>query len=154
MRKNRRNNVRKMRKHQGKRWETVRKPGKRNIEGITMIITGTQVPKTKRQNVSRINVSIISVDRVFHRSANFCQLFMVIIFIHNLQNRKSRKVIVRYLAEINVFDDFSQTVHVDDNTPKMQLETVLKKVYRKQKKPHYASYVQFVIFNPWKVPWS
>ena len=72
MRKNRRNNVRKMRKHQGKRWETVRKPGKRNIEGITMIITGTQVPKTKRQNVSRINVSIISVDRVFHRSANFC----------------------------------------------------------------------------------
>ena len=56
---------------------------------------------------------------------------MVIIFIHNLQNRKSRKVIVRYLAEINVFDDFSQTVHVDDNTPKMQLETVLKKVCRK-----------------------
>ena len=34
-----------------------------------------------------------------------------------MQNRKSCKVIVRYLAEINVFDDFSQIVYADDNTP-------------------------------------
>ena len=40
---------------------------------------------------------------------------MVIIFIHNLQNRESCEVIVRYSAEINVFNDFSQTVYADDN---------------------------------------
>ena len=56
---------------------------------------------------------------------------MVIIFIHDLQNRKSCKVIVRYLAEINVFDDFSQTVYADDNMPNA---TEFKKL-RKQKKP-------------------
>ena len=54
-----------MRKHQGKRQETVRKPGKHNIEGITMIITGIYVPETKRQNVSRQNTSVISNDGVF-----------------------------------------------------------------------------------------
>ena len=29
----------------GKRYETVREPGKHNIEGITMIITGIKFPK-------------------------------------------------------------------------------------------------------------
>ena len=37
---NRRNTGRNMRKYQGKRRETVRKPGNHNIEGITMTITG------------------------------------------------------------------------------------------------------------------
>ena len=37
---NRRNTGRNMRKHQGKRWETVRKPGNHNFEGITITITG------------------------------------------------------------------------------------------------------------------
>ena len=41
---------------------------------------------------------------------------MVKILIHNFQNRKSCHVIVRYFAEIHVFDDFSQTVYADDNT--------------------------------------
>ena len=49
---------------------------------------------------------------------------MVIIFIHDLQNRKSCKVIVRYLAEINVFDDFSQTVYADDNMPNATVDWV------------------------------
>ena len=39
---------------------------------------------------------------------------MVIIFTHDLQNRKSCKAIVRYLAEVNVFDDFRQTVFADN----------------------------------------
>ena len=42
---------------------------------------------------------------------------MVIIFIHDLQNRKTCEAIVRYLAEINVFGDFNRTVYADDNTP-------------------------------------
>ena len=51
---------------------------------------------------------------------------MVIILIHNLQNRKSCQVIVRYLAEINVFDDFSQTVYADDNMPNATGDCVKK----------------------------
>ena len=42
---------------------------------------------------------------------------MVIIFMLNFLNRKLCEVIVHYLAEINAFDDFSQTVYADDNTP-------------------------------------
>ena len=49
---------------------------------------------------------------------------MVIIFIHDLLNRKSCKVIVRYLAKINVFDDFSQTVYADDNMPNATVDWV------------------------------
>ena len=58
---NRRNTKRNMRKHQEKGLKTVRKPGKHNIDGITIII----VPETKRQNVS-----MISIDQVFQSSAN------------------------------------------------------------------------------------
>ena len=49
---------------------------------------------------------------------------MVIIFIHNLQNKKSCKVIKLYLAEINVFDDFNQTVYRLMIPRQMQRETV------------------------------
>ena len=90
-----------MRKHQGKRYKIVRKPGKHIIGGITLIITGTLLPQTKRQNVSMINI-----DRVFHKSANLRELFMVIIFIHNFQNKKWYKVIGCYLTEI------SQLIHL------------------------------------------
>ena len=50
--------------------------------------------------------------------------------MHNLQNRRSYKVIVRYLVEINVFDNFSQTVYVGDNTPNATGDCA-KKVYWK-----------------------
>ena len=40
---------------------------------------------------------------------------MVIPFIHNLQNRELFQVIIGYLAEINVFHDFSETAHANDN---------------------------------------
>ena len=51
---------------------------------------------------------------------------MVIIFIHDLQNRKSSKVIVHYLTNINVFDAFSQTVYADNKTPNATGDCVRK----------------------------
>ena len=51
---------------------------------------------------------------------------MVIIFIHNLQNRKSSKVIARYLTKINVFEALSQTVYADDKTPNATEDCVRK----------------------------
>ena len=77
---------------------------------------------------------------------------MAIIFIHNLQNRKSCKVIVRYLAEISVYADvYVYAVYADDNTPNATGDCVT--ISRKSLK-NIVSYVQFVIFNPWKLPWS
>ena len=58
----------------------------------------------------------------------------MIIFIHNLKNRQVRKVIVHYLSEssegFKVFDGFSQTGRVDDNTPNTTGIRV-KKIYKK-----------------------
>ena len=48
------------------------------------------------------------------------------IFIHNMQNRKQCKVILRYLLEIYAFDDFGQTVFDDDNTPNATGDCVKK----------------------------
>ena len=42
---------------------------------------------------------------------------MIIPFIQNLQNRELFQVIIRYLAEINVFHDFSETAYANDNMP-------------------------------------
>ena len=49
---------------------------------------------------------------------------MVIILIHNFQNKKSSKVIKRYLAEINVLYDLNQTVYRLMIPRQMQRETV------------------------------
>ena len=56
--------------------------------------------ETKLIKVYQQNDSIKCVDRVFHTSANLCKLFLIIIFIHNFQNRKACEVIVHYLTEI------------------------------------------------------
>ena len=55
---------------------------------------------------------------------------MVRIFMHNLQNKKSCKVVVCYLVGINASDNFSQIVYADDNTP-YSTEDCVKKIYRK-----------------------
>ena len=50
-----------------------------------------------------------------------------------LQNKKSCKVIVRYLDKISqlyAFDNFSQTAHTDENAPNATGACV-KKLYRK-----------------------
>ena len=54
---------------------------------------------------------------------------MVIIFIHNLQNGKSCKVIVHYLAEISQLKHLtiSAKQHMVITTCQAQQETVLKK---------------------------
>ena len=82
---------------------------------------------------------------------------MVIIFIHNLQNRKPCKVVVRYLAEI------SQLMHLMISaklqmlmiTCQTQRETVfMLKNFKGSKKSLkiIVSQVQFVIFNLQKQP--
>ena len=74
---------------------------------------------------------MISVDRVFHTSANLRQLFMVIIFIHNLKNSKSCKVIVLYLAAISQLMHLTNLakLHILMITRQTQRKTVLKKLY-------------------------
>ena len=79
---------------------------------------------------------------------------MVIIFILNLQNRKLCEVIVHYLAETNAFDDFSQTVYADDNTPNATGHCIKKVIGSRESFENIVSYVQFVTFNPWKVLWN
>ena len=55
---------------------------------------------------------------------------MVIIFLHTLQNRKTCKVIVRYLAEISQVTHLtiSAKLHMLMITRQIQRETMLKKL--------------------------
>ena len=81
------------------------------------------------------------------------KLFRVTIFTQNLQNKKSYKVIVRYLAEIFqlIHLTVSAELHMLMITRQMQRETVFKNFIGSRKSlKNIVSKVQFVIYNPWK----
>ena len=75
---------------------------------------------------------------------------MVILFIHNLQNSKSRKVIVRYLAEISqlMHLTISSKLHILMITRQTQRETKENLIESTKSLKNIFSKVQFAIFNP------
>ena len=101
---------------------------------------------------------MISIDRVFHTSANLHWMFVVIVFIHNLQNRKSYIAIGCYLGEIPQSMRFtiSAKLHMLKITRQTQLKTLVEKNFIGSRKSlkNIVTLIQFVIFNPLKVPWG
>ena len=93
-----------------------------------MIIMGIYVSKTKRHNTFPQNVSLISINRVVHASDNLRKLIMVIIFMHSLENSKSCKFIVSYLAEISQLMHLAISLKLDMLmiTHQTQQETLLE----------------------------
>ena len=118
-----------MRKHQGKRQETVRKLVKHNVEGINLI--KSREIKLPKQNGKIISAKYIyAKHRVLHTSA--CNNFPKYI-----AKQKICKVIVRYLAEISQVEHLtvSAKLYMLMITHQIQRNTMLKKLYRKYKKP-------------------
>ena len=98
--------------------------------------------RNKTANVSLQNPYIISIDGVIHTI--FANL--AIIFLHDLQKRKSFKVTVCYLCwnlPINAFDNFSQTVYTNENTPN-GTGACITKLYRKQRNPQKYCFISLV----------
>ena len=88
---------------------------------------------------------MISVSRVFYTSNNLHQLFIIITFIHNLQNRKpcidmyvytlwlkfSQLMYLKVSARLHMLMTFNQTPYADDDMPNKMVDCVKKNLFRK-----------------------
>ena len=83
-------------------------------------------------------------------------MFVVIVFIHNLQNRKSYIAIGCYLGEISqsMRCTISAKLHMMKITRQTQLKVEKNFIERRKSLKNIVTLIQFVIFNPLKVPWG
>ena len=108
-------------------WESV---WKNTCDAITWQSQEFKFPETKQQNASWQSESMKCIYQVFYEKSNCHKFFIMIIFIHNLQNWKVCKVLIHYLAERSegseVFEGLSQTVYTDEKTPNATRDCIKK----------------------------